>query len=203
MTNATTAVSRADRAALISTILIGIAGAVGVIVLLVQRIIEVIPNRDVPVLVPFVGTASTLPLGPDGASVPVDIDRATVLVSDMAGISLMSLILAAIIPALAALVVIACVCLFCRNLIAGRAFGKQNSGLVTAAAIAVAAGWAIGTLFTTMGVNGAMAALGQHSYENATASIDLVPLFAVVALGAVAMAFQVGARLQRDTDGLV
>lgn len=67
---------------------------------------------------------------------------------------------------------------------------------------AIAAGWILTWLFETMRANGGVAALGSPG-ENSPLPLELVPAFAVASLGAPAVAFQIGHRLQRETEGLV
>ena len=56
-----------------------------------QRLIEVAPGHDIPVVVPLTGEQADLPLGPDGAAVTVDVETATVLVTDPAAATLFAL----------------------------------------------------------------------------------------------------------------
>jgi hypothetical protein len=193
----------ASRADLITALVLGALASTWVVAMLVVRLIEVLPNERVPVPIWIGDAAADLPIGPDGALIPVDFDGGVALVSDMPGITLASVALADIVPALAAIGVIACVMLLCRNLLAGRAFAAANTRLVTAASILIAAGWAGGLLFTTMANNGAVAVLSEGTYEGVAVTIDWLPLLAATGVGAVAAAFRTGERLQRDTDGLV
>ena len=93
--------------------------------------------------------------------------------------------------------------LFCWNLARGRAFSRANVRIVLGGVGVLAVGWLVGTILTTMTVNGALAAVSDHTYEGITFSTDWAIPFAILAVGAVGAAFQVGARLQRDTEGLV
>ncbi len=64
-------------------------------------------------------------------------------------------------------------------------------------------GWILGSLFQTMSVNGALAAVSEGDYEGVLFQTDFTVVFGILALGAIGAAFQVGHRLQRETEGLV
>jgi hypothetical protein len=195
--------SRGDRASLWFTIVAGAAAIAGILVLLSIRVVEILANRAVPVLLPFVDATAELPLGPNGALVTVQVEQATAAVSQMPAITVASLVFADVVSGLAACAVIVFLCLFCRNLMRGRAFGPANTGLITATSFTILGGWFFGSLFSTMGVNGAFAALSDNTYDNVAFETSFTPMFAAFAVGAIAYAFQAGARLQRDTEGLV
>lgn len=192
--------SRTDIA---TTMVVGGIAAIAIIVALVLRLAEVLPNRSVPVRVWLDGEQAVLPVGSSGARVPVSVEGGTILVSGLPGITLTSVALEAAVPALAAVAIIACVLLLCRNLLSGRAFSPGNTRLVTAISLLIASGWALSLLFTTMANNGAVAAMSGGELDSATLQVDWVPVLASMAVGAVAAAFRRGERLERDTDGLV
>lgn len=196
-------ISRSDRAGLWGTIVIGAVAAANTLVTMVARIIEIIPNQNVPVTAAFVDTPATLPVGVDGAAVPVVVEQAIIRVSDMPAITLVALLLEAIITALATVVAIACVGLFSRNLIRGRAFDRANVRLIGAASAIILVGWTLGSLFRTMGANGASAVLSNGAAANTSFPVDYGIIAAVASLAVIGAAFQLGGRLQRDTEGLV
>ncbi len=193
----------ADRVALIVTIALGAAAAIVTLVQAIARIIEIVPNRDVPVLASFADTPATLPIGPGGADVTVVPEQVLISASDMAPITVFSLIAAEVIYAVAVIAAVVCVSLAIRNIIRGRAFSAANVGLVGTLTFVVAFGWILTWLFRTMGANGAAAALAGEYPENTALPMELVVPFAIGALGALSAAFVAGHRLQRDTEGLV
>lgn len=203
MTVTTPSLSRSDRIGMYATIVLGVIGAASVLFATVTRIIEVAPNRDVPVLVPFTGETAQLPIGPGGALVTVEVDQATVIVPEPAVATHFALVAQPIVIGLALLLSIALLCLFCWNLARGRAFHRSTTRIIFAAAGTVLGGWVLGSLFTTMSVNGALSAVSEYSYEGVLFSTDVVPPIVVLALSAIGAAFQIGERLRRDTEGLV
>jgi hypothetical protein len=203
MTTPATTLSRSDRIGMYATIALGALGAIGTVWATIYRLSEVLPGRDIPVLVPFVGETAQLPIGPDGALIDVAVDRATVIVPEVAAATQFALVAEPIVHALAILAGILLLCLFCLNVARGRAFSRANVRIIFAGTAVLLAGWIVGSLFTTMTVNGALSAISDYGYEGVLFETDLAPAFAVLALGAVGAAFQIGHRLQRETEGLV
>ena len=195
--------SRWDDAALKFGIVLGAAAAVWTVVRAVQRILEIAPNRDVPVTAAFADSTATMPIGPGGAEVAVVPAQVILSVSDMPPITLWSLILAEAVYALAVVAVIVLVCLVIRNVTRGRAFAPSTVGYIGAATIVVGVGWILTWLFRTMGANGGAAALAGESPANTAFEIEPVVVFAIASMGVLAAAFQIGGRLQRENEGLV
>lgn len=197
------ALSQSDRIGMYVTIALGVIGGVAALWATISRVIEVAPGRDVPVLVPFSGETAQLPIGPDGALMPVAVDQATVIVAQPAMATQFALVAEPIVIGLAIILSIGLLCAFCWNLARGRAFHRSTTRIIFAAAGTVLAGWTLGSLFTTMTVNGALSAVSDYGYDGVLFSTDLVPPMIALALGAVGAAFQIGERLRRETDGLV
>lgn len=161
------------------------------------------PGHDIPVLVPFVDEIATLPIGPDGAPIEVAVDRAIVTVPDPAAATLFALWAEPIVVALAIIAGIVVGALFCLRLARGRAFERGTARLILIGTGILAVGWFAGTMLTNMTVNGALSAVSDYTYDGVVFSTDFVPFFGVLALAAIGAAFQIGERLQRETEGLV
>lgn len=201
--NTPTSLSRSDRIGMYATIVLGAIGAAVTIWVTITRLTEVLPGRDIPVLVPFVGESATLPIGPDGAAMPVEVDQAIVTVADPAAATFFALVAQPIVVGLAILAGILLLCLFCFNLARGRAFAASTVRIVFLGTGVLLVGWVLGSLFETMSVNGALSAVSDYSYDGVLFQTDFSAAFGVLALGAIGAAFQVGHRLQRETEGLV
>lgn len=199
----TTSLSRSDRIGMYLTVVICVIAAVVVSWSVIQRVADVAPGADIPVLVPFMDETAPLPIGPDGAPIEVEVDQAVVTVSDPAPATFFALIAEPIVVGLTTLGGIVLLCLFCINLARGRAFSSSTVRIVFTAAGVLIVGWVLGSLFRTMGVNGTLAVVSDGSYEAMLLEFDFAPLFGVLALAAVGAAFQIGHRLQRETEGLV
>ncbi|MEO8528988.1 MAG: hypothetical protein ABI435_07910 [Pseudolysinimonas sp.] len=195
--------SKLDRTALQITIVLGAAAIVFTVVRAILRLLEIVPNRNVPVLASFADTPATMPIGPGGAPVVVGAQQVVLYVSDMPPITLWSLVLCEVVYALAAVATVVLVCLVIRNIIGGRAFAAETVGLVGAAMFVVLGGWLLTWLFTTMGANGGASALAGEPGLNTNTPVDPIVPFAIASLGALAAAFQIGHKLQREAEGLV
>lgn len=195
--------SKNDAAALWVAIVLGAAAVIYTVVQAVLRIIEIAPNRDVPVTAAFTDTPTTMPIGPGGAEVDVVAEQVVLRVSDMPPVTLWSLILAEVVSAVAVVAVVALVCLVIRNLIRGQAFAASTVAYVGTATIVVGVGWILTWLFTTMGANGGAAALAGESPANTTFTIEPIIVFAIASMGALTAAFQIGHKLQLENEGLV
>ena len=192
-----------SRIDIMTTMFAGGIAAVAILVTLILRLVEVATNTEVPVRSWLNSPRGTVPIGAGGAPVPVTMDGGTVLVSGMPGITLASVALAALAPAATALLIVGCVLLLLRSLLTGRIFSRRNTSLVTTISVVIVAGWALTSLFSTMASNGAVANLSDRSVDTATVPTDWAPVLAALAVGAIAIAFHRGERLQRDTEGLV
>ena len=114
-----------------------------------------------------------------------------------------ALIAEPVVIALAVIAGIVLLGLFCWNVTRGRAFTKANVRLVIIGVFVLLFGWIVGSLFTTMTVNGALSAVSDYTYDGVLFTTNWAAGFGLLALGAVGVAFQVGQRLQRETEGLV
>ncbi|GAA1815567.1 hypothetical protein [Agromyces neolithicus] len=198
-----TRLNRSDTAGMYLTIVLGAIATAVTIWVAVTRLVEVLPGRDVPVLVPFIGETAQLPIGPNGAAVEVSVDQAVVTVPQPAAATQFAIVAEPIVTGLAIIAGIALLGLLCWNLARGRAFTRQNSRIIWWGTAVITAGWLLGTLLTTMSVNGALSAVSDYGYEGVTFATNFAPMFAILALAVVSSAFQIGERLQRDTEGLV
>jgi hypothetical protein len=185
------------------TVVLGAVGAVLTAVTAITRLAEVLPGHDIPVLVPFVDETAALPIGPSGAPVDVSVDQAIVTVADPAPATLFALIADPIVTAIWIIAAIALLCLLCINVARGRALHRSTVRIVLWGASLLVAGWVLTSLFRTMGVNGTLAAVSDGTYDGVLFQTDFAPVFGVLALGAIGAAFQIGNKLQRETDGLV
>ncbi|WP_159602221.1 hypothetical protein [Agromyces humi] len=203
LTTLPTALRRSDQVGMFLTIGLAMLGIVATGWAAVARLLEVLPGADVPVLVPFMDETAPLPIGPDGAPVQVEVTQAVVTVPHPAAATQFALVAQPIVAGLATVVVIALLAAFAWNVGRGRAFSRANVRVIWWATFTLLVGWILGGLFTTMGVNGALSAVSEYGYDGVLFSTDWVAFWGIMALGVVGAAFQVGERLQRDTEGLV
>jgi hypothetical protein len=201
----TPATKRTDRTDLWVTIIAAAIAAVVTVALTVIRMLDLFAVDGITATARLDGVPADLPIGPGGATVDGRLHEISFTATDIPALSVGSYAAAIIFTGLAYLVVIGCVLRFCLNLMHGNAFTRENTKLITVSAITVLAGTALTAFCNTMGSNGAFAGLGDGAVEpdNSVTASYWVASFACIALGAVAVAFRAGERLQRETDGLV
>ena len=110
----------------------------------VARLIEVLPGRNVPVLVPFVGETAELPIGPGGAPAEVVVDQAIVTVPQPAAATQFALVAEPIVVGLTIIAAIALLGVVCWNLARGHAFARANVRLIVGGAFVLLGGWFVG-----------------------------------------------------------
>lgn len=196
-------VSRADAIGMRISVALLAAVAAVVIWLAVERVMVVASGGAIPVDVPLDGEAVSLPLGPDGATVEATTSLATVQVTDPAPATLAALYAQPVWISLAVLAGLAVAAAFLLRVSRGRAFERGTARLAYAGAGIVTAGWLVDSILTNMTTNGALAAISDHTYASITFETSLAPVVAVLIIGAVGAALEIGERLQRDTEGLV
>ncbi|GAA2232998.1 hypothetical protein GCM10010413_34610 [Promicromonospora sukumoe] len=193
-------------------VVLALAGGVTVVagaVALVRELAQILPNRDVPVPVALDGVSHELLLsgatGVDGAAgaVAAEATEAVVRVSGLEAVPFALVLAAAVLPLLAMLVVAACFVLLGGSFFRGRFFTRGNL-----TAVNVAAATLIVTSLLVPSVQGtaassALVSLGVETGQAFVLGLDLRLLLAGFLLGAVGYAFQRGARLRRDVEGLV
>lgn len=194
---------RADRIGMYMSIVFVAIGAGLVLTTAIRRLIEVAPGHDIPVLVALRGETAQLPLGPDGAMVPAEIDSATVVVAEPALATLMALWAQPIWHAVVGCTGLVLAAMFFLRLARGRAFTRGSARLAYAGAFVLAIGWFGSGMLANMTSNGALSAISDYTYDSITFEASLQPMLAILVIGAVGAALQIGERLQRDSEGLV
>ncbi|MCM3501309.1 hypothetical protein M3667_05370 [Microbacterium sp. P26] len=197
--------SRGDTIGFVLFLIGGVAIAIAAVVQSVIAIAQVLPNRDITLLAPFVATEAQAPLGPDGATVAVQLDSASVTVASLQPAALGALVVSHVLVAVAMVTVVTLLLILCFGILRGRIFSRGHTALVTAAGLVAIAGMYFVPFFHNMAVNGALALLSDGTYDRAVVgTVDLLSIFGVAFVVALAgTAFAVGDRLQRDTEGLV
>lgn len=184
-------------------IVLSAAVIVGTLIGAVRRVVEIIPNQDVPVEIPFDSQRQAIVIEGVG-EVSAELDRAVVIVPELPLASWMAALVGVIVPALAVVAVMVCVAWLCRNLAAGAFFSPTNTRLLTTASLCIAGGWLVSVITTTLTGNGALARIGpEDGGTTVSMTVSFEYLFAAIVVGCLAAAFYAGERLQRDAEGLV
>ncbi len=203
MANNNSRLGRSDRIGFYFSILWVALGAVLAIVAAVGRLTEVAPGTDIPVLIPLSAESASLPLGPGGAAVAVDVASATVIVPDPSAATLFALWAQPLWLVVVVCAAMALSAMFFLRLARGRAFSRGAASIAFVGAGLVAANWLVGFLLASMTTNGALSAISDNTYQDWTLEFGFAPVLGVLILAATGAALQLGERLQRETEGLV
>lgn len=201
----TRTISLGDRGALIGFCIAGVAIAAYITVFSIIRIIELARGVDVPVLVEFIGskTPVDLPLS-TGDSIAVGLDSAVITAPELPMIAIVPGIIAQIAQILTIVIVIGCLILLARSVLAGRVFSGRNTVLVATAGVTGLLGFAAVRFFDNMLANATVARITGNGVENAVISVEpFTFVLAAFVFALTSTVFVIGDRLQRDTEGLV
>lgn len=196
------AINRADAIAMGAFIVAGAAIAIVTAWSAVARIIELARGTDVPVLVEFMGTPVEASLSK--STVPVALDRGVVTVPQLNSGAMAYGIVGEALFAVTVITIVFCLIALSRELQQGRVFGTRSTALVVGAGITGLVGFTASDFFARTLANSAMFQLIDGPVEIAIMTVApytfVLPAFAIAIIGSV---FVVGARLQRETEGLV
>lgn len=171
---------------------------------LVRRLAEVLPNRDVPVEIAPEAVRAEVPLGPEGELVGADIGSIIVQVSDLPPATYAGVLGASVVYPVVWIVVAFLGIGLCRALLRGAVFTPANTLRVNLIAAVILGGAALHLVFATFQHNGVLAVLSAPDHPSGgSLQVDFLPWFGGLALAAFAMAFTIGEKLQRDSEGLV
>jgi len=178
-----------------------LVGALGI----VRELIQILPNTHITVGVDLTDVPHELLL--DGASgvgsTGVEVTDAVVRVSHLGPTPLALVLAAALLPTITLMVVAACFTVLGMSFYRGDFFVRRCLvAIITAAVALVVASVAIPTL-QMLAAEGALESLGVGSGQLAAMGVDGPLALAGALLAAVGHAFQRGARLREDTEGLV
>ena len=141
------------------------------------------------------GTGTVLALTEATGSIQVDSLTAPALIPGVA---------APVLAAVTTIVVTGCLLALAASILRGSIFSRRNTALVVTAGITGLVGYSLANLANTMLANEAVrSAAGGELGTSVFAADPLVYLLASFTVAVVATAFAVGARLQRETEGLV
>lgn len=197
--------SRGDTGALVGFCIAGVAIAAYITVFSVIRIVELARGVDVPVLAEFIDskTPVDLPLS-TGDSISVGLDSAVITAPQLPTVAAVPGIMGQIAQILTIVIVIGCLIVLARSVLAGRVFSRRNTALASTAGITGLVGFAAVRFFDNMLANATIAHVTENGVENAVISVEpFTFVLAAFVLALIGTVFVVGDRLQRDTEGLV
>lgn len=195
--------AKADRNDLLTAITVG-ALVIGVLVYDgVQRLVDLFGTPGAITVTTHVPTQQITAAIGDGTAATVG--SATLVVEGVNVISVICLVLAIALCALCLIAVAALGVVLCGRLLRGVVFDQVNARLTFAMSMGLLAAGLVGPWFENMGLNGVFAALGGDYGDGRWLLFrDGIPLFvAAIAVGVLVIVFRRGARLQKETEGLV
>ncbi|GAA4688480.1 hypothetical protein [Promicromonospora umidemergens] len=175
----------------------GLAVLAGLVVL-VRDLVRILPNRDVPVPVELAKVPHDLLL--DGTTT-AQATEAVIRVSDLNPVPYAVVLAAALLPTITLMLVAVCFTVLGRSFRSGDFFARRSVRTMNVTALTLVLG---SVAIPTLQGLAADSALATVDIEfGPTLEIDWVLFMAGLLLGTVWHAFQRGARLQQDTEGLV
>lgn len=198
------ALSRGDTGALIGFCIAGVAIAAYITVFSVIRILNLVSGTTVPVMVEFVDQPVEAPLGAGGADITLELDRAAINAPALPPIAIATGVIGQILQIVTIVVVIGCLLLLARSILAGTVFSRRNTRLVMLAGLTGLVGYAAVQFFDNMLANAAVSSVTDNAVDNAVISIEpFTFILAAFVISIIGTTFVIGDRLQRDTEGLV
>jgi len=197
--------SLGDRIGIIVFIVAGVAIVAWSAVAAASRIVHVLLGEDIPATARFIGVEAEAPIGPGGAMLPVQVQTATVTATHLSSAGVGGAILGQVILFGTIATVVVCLILLARNSLRGRIFSRGNTRLVTATGMTALAGFGLAPVFEGMVANDTIARLSERSFHDyAIVTVEPLPFVLLAfAFGIVSTAYTIGARIQRETEGLV
>lgn len=195
-------ISKGDTVGMALFVIAGIAITAWTIWQTVMRIAELAAGRDVQVAVEFIDAPAQAQLPSE--TLAVRLDTASVTVDSLGAIGTVPGILGQIAFAVTITGVVACLVLLSRNILRGRVFSRGNTRIVMVGGMIGLLGSAASRFFDNMLGNAAMAQLTDGPTNTAVMTVEpFTFILAAFALSVIGTVFVVGARLQRETEGLV
>jgi hypothetical protein len=189
---------------MVAFVIAGLAIAAWVAVVAIVRIAELMRGTDVPVLVEFIRGSAEVPLTDGSGTVPVQLDSGVLVAPQLSPIAIVPGVIAQIVLILTVVTVIGCLVLLSRRFLQGRVFSRANTALVSTAGLTGLLGFAAVRFFDNMLANATVSLVTDNRLENAVISVEpFTWVLAAFVVAVISTAFTVGARLQRETEGLV
>jgi hypothetical protein len=203
-TSEDTRLSRGDVVGMVAFVIAGLAIAAWISVVAIIRIAELVRGTDVPVLIEFVRGSAEVPLTDGSGTVPVQLDSGVLVAPQLTPIAIVPGVIAQIVLILTVVTVIGCLVLLSRRFLQGRVFSRANTALVSTAGLTGLLGFAAVRFFDNMLANATVSLVTDNRLENAVISVEpFTWVLAAFVVAVISTAFTVGARLQRETEGLV
>ncbi|QIM17210.1 hypothetical protein G7067_13580 [Leucobacter insecticola] len=170
---------------------------------MIARISVVQGRTNVPMLVTFAGEHPVLRLTTNDSIPPLKLESATMIVPQLSDGAATAATLQAAVAFGTAAVVVVCLTLLSPGFLRGRVFSRRNTALLATAGLTGLVGTGLAASF---GGTASMEAFDSLSSGEGVALFAVEPgpfIIGTFAFALIMTAFSVGARLQRETEGLV
>lgn len=197
--------SLGDRIGIVIFMVAGAAIIVWTAFTAVGRVVRAIGGGNLTASAELMGVEAEAPIGPGGSMLPVEVDTITVTATNLSPAGLGGAIIGQAILLATITTVVICLILLARNSLRGKIFSRGNTRLVTAAGMTALVGFGLGPVFDGMVANDTIAQLSDRDFHDyAIITIEPLPFVLLAfAFGIVSTAYTIGARMQRETEGLV
>ncbi len=194
-----------DRVGIMFFMVLGFALVVWSGISSAMYITRVVRGQEIWATVGFVNTVVDVPVGEAQTMVPMNIDTANIAVDQLTGAAFGTAIVSSLLHFAVIAALVTCLFLLATNSLRGRIFSRGNTRLVIGAGMAALVGFGLTSVLDRMVGNEVLLSLGGGSLENvAVMTADPMPFVLIAfAFGIIATAYTVGARMQRETEGLV
>ena len=205
--NVSTGTSSSDRTYLLLLVIASLAAAGWLVVNAIADVVVVMQNTAIPfsVSIPTTDVATPIPPEGDGATASsVGTSTLDLVIGNLGGGMPFWLILSALMPALSYAAALVSVAVLSLRVWQGNPFEKSALRMLDVAATSILVAAVVGgtvQLWTSRGV--ITTVFGAENYVEPSTGIDLTLVGVGVGLTVISLAFRIGQRLQRDTDGLV
>ena len=195
--------SRADVHAMWFFIVVGVLLVGGTAYFAVARIVEVAGGR-IEVPADFSGTTAQAPIGPGGEMRAVELQSAILTPDALSVAGMGALVIEQIVSVASIATAVGCLIAVTVSVMRGRVFSRRNTVLVGVAGFAWLAGLVGVPFFGNMVANDAFRSISDGTFDNVIMTVNVSSLFLSAFVVATATTvFTLGARLQRETEGLV
>lgn len=197
--------SLGDRIGILIFMVAGIAIVAWSAIVAVARIYEVLLGENIQASVSLMGTTVQVPVGETGTTIPMEIDTAFVTATHLTSAAFGAAILAAVLGFAVIAAVVTCLLLLARNSLRGKIFSRGNTRLVLIAGMTALVGFGLIPVLDGMVADDIVHSISGGNFTgNALFVANPLPFVLLgFAFGIVATAYTIGARMQRETEGLV
>lgn len=194
-----------DRIGILFFMALGLALVIWSAIGSAMYITDVVRGAPIEATVSLVHTSIDVPLGAAGHTIPMKLDTASVTADHLTGAAAGTAVVSAILGFVVITAIVICLSLLARNSLRGKIFSRGNTRLLVGAGMTALAGFGLTSIFDRMVGNEILLSLGNGSLDNiAIMTANPLPyVLLAFAFGIVATAYTIGARMQRETEGLI